>query len=151
MKGIRFVPNMEDANVVKRVLVQSVLVILDGTAMIVLVPLSRMNARTNAPTKYAWDMEHANVTMVNDANVMKGTMENIANVNRVITTTANHFCHVSSKRLTECTNHQLTSLSTLNNATELPNLMDKSFLVPTSRLLATSRIWSMSNLMELSS
>ena len=82
-RKMKFVPDMENAtNVTRRISLPNVLVMVTGTVMIVLVPRTRMYARTNAPNKYVWDMEHANVPMVNDANVMKDTMENIANVNR---------------------------------------------------------------------
>ena len=130
----KFVPDMVNAtNVMKKVWLQSVLAIMEGKARIVLVQLKKSLARTKKPDKYAWEMDNANVTMVNDASVMKGTVENTANVNRVITTTANQFCHVSSRRLTKTL--AMIFRTTRLNATKIPNPTDKlsPFLVPTSR------------------
>ena len=75
----KFVPDMVNAtNVMKKVWLQGVLAIMDGKARIVLVQLKKSLARTKKPDKYAWEMDNANVTMVNDASVMKGTVENTA-------------------------------------------------------------------------
>ena len=75
----------------------------NGTETIVPAGKTKRSAKTNAPDRFAWTMEYANAKTkaVKNVNAMKDTLANTVNAESQITTTANPFCPVWSRKPTK--------------------------------------------------